>query len=160
MDAEQIKFYQDYIGLAKQAGQDLDINPLIPLAQWALESGWGSASYVAGTHNLAGIMKSPKLVQSFPSFSAFLGSYETSMRNDCPTIKDKKATPSSDAAFVFQGTDYNTANPNYATTIQQIVDELASYEASLNPSTKVDPKPMLATIDGIISELEKLKGEL
>ena len=160
MNAEQIKFYDDYHAMAVSAGNDLKINPMIPLAQWALESGWGTASYVSATHNLAGIMKSPKMVMSFPSFQAFLGAYEKSMTNDCPVIKDGKADPNMTAQEIFKGTDYNTANPNYASTIQSIVDTLTAYEKSLNPTATVDTKPALATIGEIETLIAKLKGEL
>ena len=57
MDQQQITFYNNYHSLAEQAAANLKISPFIVLAEWALESGWGSASYVPSTHNLAGIMK-------------------------------------------------------------------------------------------------------
>ena len=160
MDQQQITFYNNYHSLADQASANLKISPYIVLAQWALESGWGSASYVPSTHNLAGIMKTSRVVQSFVSFEQFLSAYTASMRNDCPVIKGGKSTPQMTASEVFAGTDYNTANPNYAVTIQNIADTISSYVASLHPSQPSQPSQTLVLLEEAMMTLSKLKNLL
>lgn len=146
LDAKQQEFVKNYAELAADAAKQLNVSAYLPLAQWALESGWGTADYVASTHNLGGIMKSPKMVASFVSFNQFVDAYVTSMRNDCPVIKSGHATPEMSAAQVFDGTDYNTVDPTYASTIQEIMDELEAAHAEASPveshqSASTSPNP-------------------
>jgi len=49
------RFIEDYLGFAREAGELFDLNPVVILAQSALETGWGQSTLCREYHNYFGI---------------------------------------------------------------------------------------------------------
>lgn len=53
-DKQFEKFRDEYSPVAKQAGEEIGVDPNILLSQWGMETGWGQ-KIVPGTHNLGNV---------------------------------------------------------------------------------------------------------
>lgn len=116
------QFCESLYGKAIYAAKTLDINPLIVLSQWALETNWGnSESYIKG-HNLAGTETTQGNLGVYPNLSVGIHQYVSDMLNDCPNIRDHQANPTSTVDEVFFSNDYNPS-PTYPTRIQAILTD-------------------------------------
>ncbi|MHB1709608.1 MAG: glucosaminidase domain-containing protein [Thermoplasmataceae archaeon] len=127
------EFITTYLSLATQAASDLHISPSFVLAQWALESSWGSSSAAVDGHNLAGIGDGGPI--TFTSLSEFLSEYVRVMKNDCPNLPN--CTQASDAAEILLHTDYNPY-PDYPGKVQAVWDtDIAPNLPAVTPPTSL-----------------------
>lgn len=125
---QQIAFIRMFDPIADSAATQLNINSDFPLAQWALESGWGVESNGVAIHNVAGICSDAAgtIVAAFPDWTTMVARYVNSMRADCPAIQGGHVTPQSDAHAILAGTNYNSVNTAYADEVAKVMQEIVA----------------------------------
>ena len=110
--------------------------PYTILAQWALESGWGSEPAVSA-NNLAGITGPHGQMQQFRSMSAFVGTYFELMIQDCPALRTRGMISS--AVELFLDSDWNPA-ADYGARVQAVlVDNILPLVAPTTENTPAEP---------------------
>lgn len=137
-EQQQLAFIDKYQGLAQSAGNELSINSDIPLAQWALETGWGTADYMITANNLGGIMAGPNKLWGFKTLDQFLAVYVNSMRRDCPVLRDGQSHLSDTATEIFTGSSYNP-NPNYGAEVESVVQSIANLHQTSSQPEQTKP---------------------
>ena len=86
------QFAATYLPYATQAGQALGVSPSTVLAQWALESGYGTNATAIANNNFAGIMvPGTQTEQSFATPSAFTTAYENVIASNFPGAENTGA---------------------------------------------------------------------
>ena len=109
--------------------------PYTILAQWALESGWGSEPAVSA-NNLAGITGPHGQMQQFRSLSAFVGSYFELMIQDCPALREQDTI--CDAVELFHDSDWNPA-ADYGARVQAVLADNILPLVAPTPTTENTP---------------------
>lgn len=150
---QQLDFIQTMRGYSESAAAQLSVNPLFPLAQWALESAWGTAGDDMARCNVAGLCSNAAgtVVASFPSFAHMVAAYVVSMKNDCPNIREGKVDASSTVTTILEGTSYNSVNPGYATEIEGC---LSTIDALLNAPAQPEPSDAVKEYQTLLNEVD------
>ena len=140
---QQIEFIKEHRAESENDAKLLNIAPLIPLAEWALESGWG-LNYPAGSHNICGMTDAKGNLYSFRSWAEMDKWYLGSMVADNPLIKSREATPQSTVAEIFDHTKYNTVNPNYHVEVQDCLNQIEALLPEIDKSQQTAQPPVQA----------------
>ena len=110
-DDAQSGFLATYGGLAQDVAARTGLDPSVVLGQIAQETGWGAR--VQG-NNIFGISPGGT-VKSYPTVQDAASDYVNLIRSRYPNVA-QQSTPSGQAASLVAG-GYNTADPNYATSV-------------------------------------------
>ena len=126
LSAEQTSFVNTYAEYAKISARQVFWNPLACLADWALETGWGTAPLVKA-NNLAGMeLANLRGFQAFPNLSAFASAYAKTLYADTPVLR-QDIIPE-DPAQVLNTSVYNSNvradQTAYAEKVSEIWNEL------------------------------------
>ena len=88
------------------------------LAQWALETGWGSSQAAEAANNLAGITGAHGQLAQYSSLDAFVTAYAYLMVADCPALREHAEIVS--AVELFRDSDWNPA-ADYGARVQAVL---------------------------------------
>lgn len=137
-------FLASHQDLAASCAGRLGIGTDVVLAQWALETGWGTSPLAQQDNNLAGIkaLFPPPEYLHFADLTAFGEQYVRTVKADCPVVRSGKLTTSSEPVEVFAGSDY--ATPQYGRQVQavwQTIQDMRSAPPAETPSTPAEPTP-------------------
>lgn len=137
---QQLEFIRTFQGYSESAATQLVVPSLFPLAQWALESGWGTESGDETKHNIAGLCSDAAgtVVASYPTWAHMVAAYVVSMRNDCPNIRNKETNANSPAESILEGTRYNTVDKNYVNEINGCLQDIESLLKGENTTMPTD----------------------
>lgn len=142
--AQQESFISNWQGQADVAGQDLGVDPDIILAQWAVESGWGTNTGATEDNNPGSLMDSGgTTLTKFSSPSAFVNAFVQTIQN---TFSGAENSGSNVNQFVSgltsgaggesytgvtnSGSTLASANQGYEVAIQDIANQLGDANAS------------------------------
>ncbi len=112
--------------------------PYTILAQWALETGWGSSPAAEVANNLAGITGRHGQLARYESLSDFVGIYASMMLTDCPALREQDVI--SDPVDLFRDSDWNPS-ADYGARVQAVWQE--NIQPLLAP--KDTPAPVATT---------------
>ena len=107
------------------------------LAQWALETGWGSSQAAEAANNLAGITGAHGQLAQYPSLDAFVTAYAYLMVVDCPALREHAEIVS--AVELFRDSDWNPA-ADYGARVQAVLaDNILPLVAPTTENTPAEP---------------------
>ena len=147
-----LEFVDKYRTPAENAAAKLHWTTGGVLAQWALESGWGTSFYSQRGHNMAGVQNEYGQLILFPSIQAFVDAYVIDMRNDCPLLRHATELVNQEPLTVLGNSLYNSSIPGnqaiYASSIQKVyVEDIKP----LMPTTQPEPsKPAPAPVQELV----------
>lgn len=153
--AQQQQFVTYWTPYAKQAGSSLGIPWQWVLQQWAHESGWSLQT--SGTNNPGGIKTigsrvAPSTFANFSSPEAFVKNYVGTFQSDFPAynlLKNGTTTHMSIMQLFGGNQIYNPNNPNYASEVAAIAQNLSALGITSPTSAlikKTSGTPLLGTL--------------